>query len=59
MSGALARERCDPAKKETGKYGTFGPKVAPFQSERRGPLPDPPRLSGKWSIGARIVCKFT
>ena len=59
MSGALARERCDPAKKETGKYGTFGPKVAPFPSERRGPFPDPPRLSGKWSIGARIVCKFT
>ena len=59
MSGALARERCGPAKKWTGKYGTFGPKVAPFPSERRGQFSDPPPLSGKWSIGARIVCKFT
>ena len=59
MSGALARKRCDPAKKSTVKYGIFGPKVAPFPSERRGPFPDPPRLSGKWSIGARILRKFT
>ena len=59
MSGALARKRCDPAKKETGKYGTFGPEVAPFPSERRGPFPDPPPLSGKWDIGAWMARKFT
>ena len=59
MSGAVARKRCDPAKKSTVKYVTFGPKVAPFPSERRGQLSDPPPLSGKWDIGARIACKFT
>ena len=59
MSGALARKRRDPAKKETGKHGTFGAKVAPFPSERRGQLPDPPPLSGKWDIGVRIARKFT
>ena len=59
MSGALARKRCDPAKKETGKYGTFGAKVAPFPGERRGQFPDPLPLSGKWDIGARITRKFT
>ena len=59
MSGALARKRRDPAKKKTGKYGTFGAKVAPFPSERRGPFPDPPPLSGKWDIGVRIARKFT
>ena len=58
-SGAVARKRCDPAKMSPVKYVTFGPKVAPFPSERRGPFPDTPRFSGKWSIGARIVCKFT
>ena len=59
MPGALARKRRDPAKKETGKHGTFGAKVAPFPSERRGQLPDPPPLSGKWDLGARIARKFT
>ena len=59
MPGALARKRRDPAKKETGKHGTFGAKVAPFPSERRGRLPDPPPLSGKWDIGVRIARKFT
>ena len=59
MPGALARKRRDPAKKETGKHGTFGAKVAPFPSERRGPFPDPPPLSGKWDIGVRIARKFT
>ena len=59
MSGALARKRCDPAKKRTGKCGTIGAKVAPFPSERRGPFPDPPPLSGKWEPGARYARKFT
>ena len=59
MSGAVARKRRDPAKKETGKHGTFGAKVAPFPSERRGQFSDPPPLSGKWDIGARIACEFT
>ena len=45
--GALARTRCDPAKKSTVKHVTFGPEVAPFPSERRGPFPDPPPLSRK------------
>ena len=58
-SGAVARKRCDPAKRTTVKYVTFGPKVAPFPSERRGQLSDPPPLSGKWDVGARIACKFT
>ena len=40
ISGALARKRCDPAKKSEVKYGTFGTEVAPFPSERRGPLSD-------------------
>ena len=59
MSGAVARKRCDPAKKYTVKQNTFGAKVAPFPSERRGQLPDPPPLSGKWDIGVRIACKIT
>ena len=59
MPGALARKRRDPAKKETGKHGTFGAKVAPFPSERRGQFPDPPPLSGKWDIGVRIARKIT
>ena len=58
-SGAVARKRCDPAKKSTVKYVTFGAKVAPFPSEGRGQFWDPPPLSGKWDIGARIACKFT
>ena len=45
--GALARTRCDPAKKSTVNHLTFGPEVAPFPSERRGPFPDPPPLSRK------------
>ena len=40
ISGALARKRCDPAKKSAVKNGTFGTEVAPFPSERRGPLSD-------------------
>ena len=59
MSGAVARKRCDPAKKYTVKQNTFGAKVAPFPSERRGQFSDPPPLSGKWDIGARIACKIT
>ena len=59
MSGAVARKRYDPAKKYTVKQNTFGAKVAPFPSERRGQLPDPPPLSGKWDIGVRIACKIT
>ena len=58
-SGAVARKRCDPAKKSPVKYVTFGPKVAPFPGERRGQFSDPPPLSGKWDIGARIACKIT
>ena len=45
--GAAARERCDPAKKYMVKHVTFGPEVAPFPSERRGPFSDPPPLSRK------------
>ena len=59
MPGALARKRRDPAKKKTGKHGTFGAKVAPFPSERRGQFPDPPPLSGKWDIGVRNAGKIT
>ena len=40
MSDALARKRCEAAKKATVKYGSFGTKVAPFPGERRGPLSD-------------------
>ena len=58
-SGAVARKRCDPAKKSPVKYVTFGPKVAPFPSERRALISDPPPLSGKWDIGVRIACKIT
>ena len=47
MPGALARKRCDPAKKYMVKHVTFGPEVAPFPSERRGPFSDPPPLSRK------------
>ena len=45
MPGALARKRCDPAKKQMVKHVTFGPEVAPFPSERRGPFSDPLPLS--------------
>ena len=59
MSGAVARKRCDPAKKWTVKDNTFGAKVAPFPSERRGPFADLPTLSKKWGIGSRNARKFT
>ena len=59
MPGALARKRCDPAKKGTVKYVTFGPKVAPFPSERRVSSPDPPPLSGKWGTEPRPARQFT
>ena len=58
-SGAVALKRCDPAKKSPVKYVTFGAKVAPFPSERRGQFADPPPLSGKWDIGAWMARKFT
>ena len=58
-SGAVARKRCDPAKKYTVKQDIFGAEFAPFPSERRGQFSDPPPLSGKWDIGARIACKIT
>ena len=45
--GALARTRCDPAKKSTVKHVTFGPEVAPFPSEGRGPFSDPLPLARK------------
>ena len=47
ISGALARKRSDAAKKSTVEYGAFGPEVAPFPSERRGPFSDQPPLSRK------------
>ena len=58
-SGAVARKRCVLAKMPTVKCVTFGPKVAPFPSVRRGPFPDPPSLSGEWDIGVWIACKIT
>ena len=58
-SGAVARKRCDPAKKSTVKYVTFGPKVAPFPSERRALISDLPTLSEKCGVGWRAARKFT
>ena len=58
-SGAVARKRCDPAKKSTVKYVIFGPKVAPCPSERRALTSDLPTLSEKCGVGWRAARKFT
>ena len=59
MSGAVARKRCDPAKKWTVKRDTFEAEFAPFPSERRGRFAHPQTLSKKWGIGSRIGRTFT